>query len=302
MSGARQVVVTGASSQIGVFLLPRLLDPGRAVLALSRRTPLEGASSVEGLRWVRPDSPDIKRPAALISCGPIGLAADRVAAGHVTGRAIVFSTSSVRTKRDSANRAEREKVAAIAAAERRLADACRQRGIALALIRPTLIYGCGLDGNLSLLLQLGERFGLIPVSRRANGLRQPVHADDLARLAVSALDTDFGPFLEGEAPGGETLTYRAMAEKVAACGSRSIRVVGLPEALLGALVRGASAFGPWQGLNPEMVRRQAEDMVFDGTTFASRFDWTPRPFAPTPQDFQVPPNLAHYRSPLETNL
>ena len=41
MSGAPSAVVTGASSQIGVFLLPLLVEAGFEVTAVSRAAPAE---------------------------------------------------------------------------------------------------------------------------------------------------------------------------------------------------------------------------------------------------------------------
>jgi nucleoside-diphosphate-sugar epimerase len=291
------VTVTGASSQLGVFLLPRLLADGHEVRAVSRRSSPGGFSGVKDLRWLTPAEIDAAPPGRLVSCGPIGLARDLVSSGRVTGKAVVFSTSSIRTKLDSAERAERSKVERIAEAEAQLETLCEERDIALALIRPTLVYGCGLDANLTRMLSLGEKLGLIPVSNRSGGLRQPVHADDLAELANRILKADFGPYAAGEACGGSTLSYRAMIETVAACGSRPIRVLALPLPILAGLVRVAAAIGPWDGINPGMAHRQAIDMVFDDSEFRRRFDWTPRLFAPTADDFRIPPELQKFLAP-----
>jgi nucleoside-diphosphate-sugar epimerase len=295
MSRGATVIVTGASSQLGVFLLPRLVAEGRSVLAVSRNAPDEPVSVVDGLKWVSPAGIPASGFDALVSCGPIRLAGDLVESGRVSGKAVVFSTSSKHTKSDSDDRAERERIASIAGEEVRIKALCESRRVALVVIRPTLVFGCGLDGNLSLLLGLGERIGFIPVSRRAMGRRQPVHADDLAGLATVALTTDTGPYFEGEACGGSTLTYREMVERLASCGERRIRPLALPESPLFAMVSVASKLGPWRGINPEMVRRQARDMVFDDTPFRAMLGWDPRPFEPTAADFRIQPGLDRYR-------
>lgn len=297
MNPCRNVTVTGARSQLGVFLLPRLLMDGHRVSAVSREVADAPVAVTEDLEWVSPGMIEGDRPACLVSCGPIELAFELVSSGRVVDKAVVFSTSSIRTKAASADRAERTKVERIAGDEERLKELCERKGIALALIRPTLVYGCGLDANVSLLLRLGEKTGLIPVSGRAEGLRQPVHAGDLAELATRILRTDFGGFYAGEAAGGSTLSYRAMAKQVAPCGSRRIRVLGLPKGLFAGLVRVAGLFGPWPDINPEMVHRQSRDLVFDDSAFRRRFGWNPRPFEPTASDFHIPPELQKYRYP-----
>lgn len=291
------VTVTGASSQLGVFLVPRLLAEGHEVRAVSRRISPGVTSAVTNLRWLSPGKINDAPPARLVSCGPIRLARDLVSSGRVTGKAIVFSTSSIRIKRDSTDQAERSKVEHIAEAEAQLKTLCEERDIALAVIRPTLVYGCGLDANLTRMLGLGERLGFIPVSNRSSGLRQPVHADDLAGLAFRILQAEFGPYTEGEACGGTTLSYRAMIESLATCGSRRIRVLTLPMPILAGLVRVAAAIGPWDGINPEMAHRQAIDMVFDDSEFRRRFDWAPRLFEPTAEDFRIPTNLQNFLAP-----
>ena len=103
-------------------------------------------------------------------------------------KVVVFSTTSTLTKQTSRDRHERAQIEAIAADERVLNDLCLERGIDLVLLRPTLVYGCGLDRNVSLLLKLGERSGFIPLSSQADGLRQPVHAEDLDLANTEDID------------------------------------------------------------------------------------------------------------------
>lgn len=297
MNLSMAVSVTGASSQLGVFLLPRLQDAGFEVCALSRRAPAEPVPVSDRISWARPGS-EPGSAGYLVSCGPIDLARSLIRQHSHLKKAVVFSTSSTLTKPDSGDRRERETVAAISEEEGRLKSFCRDRGVALVLLRPTLIYGCGLDGNVSLLLKLGERSGFIPLSTNSKGLRQPVHADDLAELAVSALLADTGTILEGEACGGSTLSFREMVEIVASCGKRRISLLPLPAPLLTALARAVSLFGAGKGINAQMVRRQATDMVFDDTLFRNTLGYEPRPFRPSPEDFKIPPLLEKLRLPL----
>ena len=294
MTPDKTVVVSGAGSQLGVFLLPRLHSGGYCVTAISRQAPAEPLSVTDRVRWTRPGAAP-NSASFLVSCGPIELAVEQVEKLSGLEKAVVFSTSSIHTKQVTGNQVERQKVAAIASGEDQLVSLCRERGASLVLLRPTLVYGCGMDRNVSLLLRVGERTGFIPLTRRSTGLRQPVHADDLAALAVSALGTDTGSLLEGEACGGETLTFREMTERTAACGRRRIRLLILPGPLLGTLVKTASVLGPWKGLNTAMVRRQSSDMTFDDRVFRDTLAWRPRPFQPTPEDFKIPPELQRFR-------
>jgi nucleoside-diphosphate-sugar epimerase len=233
----------------------------------------------------------------MVSCGPMGLALDRLEDLPGLERVVAFSTSSVLGKAASADPAERDLMRNIAAQEAQLKEGCANRGVVLLLLRPTLIWGCGLDRNVSLLARFGRRFGFIPVAGEAAGLRQPVHADDLAELAVRALATDFGPCLESAACGASTLSYRDLAGRIAAAGQRKIRVVAMPPAALAGLIRLASLLPAFRGVNAEMVHRQGRDLVFDDSILREALEYAPRGFHPEAGDFAIPPRAERFRLP-----
>jgi hypothetical protein len=76
-----------------------------------------------------------------------------------------------------------------------------------------------------------------------------------------------------------------------------VRLLTLPESFLAGAVRILSPFGRRRGLNAEMVRRQNRDLVFDDTPLRNVLPWNPRPFNPTPADFQVPPHAQALQLP-----
>lgn len=283
----RVVLLTGASSQLGVFLLPRLVNCGFRVLALSRQAPAVPFDGSESIRWVRPGQ-ETEPAKYLVSCGPLSLAPGLIERNDGMDRVIAFSTTSVLTKAASANRQERQLIAQIQAGEQQLVDRCGERDLALTLIRPTLIYGCGLDRNISLMARFGQRYGFIPLAKKAQGLRQPVHADDLAALAVRCLLAESAIRLHTAACGGSTISYREMMEKTAAACEKSVRLLTLNTGLLAAAVRSIALLPGYQAVNPEMVRRQSQDMTFDDSALRDMVDYRPRPFQPSSADFRIP--------------
>ena len=304
-SAASGVVVGGASSQIGVFLLPRLLDAGYRVRALSRRAH-EPVALGERLTWTHPDrergargedSDHADLPRYLLSAGPPVVALELLERNPQIRKAVVFTTTSVLTKRDSADDAERDLMERILREESQLRAQCRRSETELVLIRPTLVYGCGLDRNISRLVRFGDRTGFIPLSSAAGGLRQPVHADDLAALAVKALVENTGDIFEGPACGGEQLSYREMVRRVAACCRRPVRCLEWPPRVLALLATAAGRLRRASGVNAQMVYRQAEDLVFDDHAFRSRLGYRPRPFHPLRADFEIPESAARWRLP-----
>ncbi len=105
-----------------------------------------------------------------------------------------------------------------------------------------------------------------------------MHADDLAQAVVAALE---GPRAVGRAyelPGGETLSYRAMVERIFEGLGRPPRIIGLPKPVWRA---GLAVASPWlKGANAQMGARMAEDLTFDPAPAVRDLGWTPRDFRP----------------------
>ncbi|MCP9791145.1 hypothetical protein KBZ20_07960 [Vulcanococcus limneticus Candia 3F8] len=167
-------------------------------------------------------------PAIWISFGPIWLLApflDQLARGQPQRLAglrglIACSSSSAITKRFAANRFDRELVARLSGAEDQLLATCHRLQVPCRILQPTLIYGqVGpyQDRNLSRLLQLMRRLPCLPLPAET-GLRQPIHASQLAAVALHLTRQLLGPGWDAALPeriplGGDVeLSYRAMLQ------------------------------------------------------------------------------------------
>lgn len=303
----KTVLVTGASSQLGVFLIPCLLSAGFRVIALSRKAPVAVPGGSRNLLWTQPravgigcrsESMEVNTQVdMLISCGPLELALEAVNRHHRLERIVAFSTSSIFGKLRSSDQKESNQIAAIATLESELIAHCERAGLALLCLRPTLVYGCGLDRNISLLAALIRRYGRIPVAGSATGLRQPVHAEDLAKTAVDALRAESPLSLVAPACGGSTLSYYEMIGRIFDSLNRPRRIVRVPAGAMVSLAGLLAKLPEFSGLNREMVRRQNTDLVFDDTPLRQALNYKPRPFRPTPEDYEIPPPMQKYRLP-----
>lgn len=277
------IVVTGASSQIGRFLLPRLAAAGHAVFAVSRTPP----AAADGARWragdlARPETLAWPDAAVLIHLAPIRLL-PALLPGFLTSpgrRVIAIGTTSRHAKQASADAHERDFAAAQAAAESALAAACARSGAHWTVLRPTLIYGCGLDRNVTLIARSIRRFGFFPLFGAARGLRQPVHADDIAAACTAVLDNPRTFDRAYDLTGGETLSYRDMVARIFAALGRRPRFLHVPLPLLGAVLRLLSLLPRYRDFNVEMARRMNEDLVFDSHSARQDFGYAPRNFQP----------------------
>jgi nucleoside-diphosphate-sugar epimerase len=193
-------------------------------------------------------------------------------------RAIVFSSTSVLTKLDSEVVAEREKLQALADAEKEIAAACEQHNVGWTILRPTLIYAEGRDTNITPLSRLIRRFGFMPLVGGATGLRQPVHAEDLAIGAISAAASSAAVNKVYSLPGGETMAYREMIGRIFDGLRLPRRTVAVPALLWRASFVLAKPLFP--GANVAMGTRMMKDMAFDAAPATSDFGWNPRAFRP----------------------
>jgi len=274
------ILVLGATSLIGGFLLDRLRALDLAPIAVSRRPP--GAD----LGWLDADLSDpdlvdgLPPVGTVFSLSPIWLLPQALPALKARGmsRLVAFSSTSRFSKTASPVAAERAVALALADAEAAIAAWCGDNGVAWTILRPTLIYAEGRDGNVSRLAALIRRLRVLPLSGPGAGLRQPVHADDLAAGAILAASAAIAEDCAYDLVGGETLTYRAMAERVFEGLGRRPRIVSLPPALFALALRLAAPFLP--GATSAMGDRMAKDLTFDDAAARRDFGWSPRDFHP----------------------
>jgi len=273
------VLVTGATSLIGRFAVPRLQAMGVEFHAISRTAPdapgwVRGGLSDPGLDARLPECPTV------LSLSPIWHLPPGLKALKAKGmqRLVAFSSTSVSTKASSPNAYEQGMVRRLAEGEDAVRAFCAANGVAWTILRPTLIYAEGQDQNVSRLAGLIGRLGFLPLAGKGEGLRQPVHADDLAAAAIAATASQAAENRAYDLPGGETLTYRQMAERVFEGMGRRPAIVPLPEGLWRLAFALARPFLP--GATAQMGARMSEDLAFDGTAAAADFGWNPRPFRP----------------------
>jgi len=268
------VLVLGGSSQIGHFLLPRLLDRGEPVVALSRHPPSD-ASPVQWRLGQLPDAvPALPPLSAIISFGPLLALAQWLADNPLIGapRVIATSSMSAETKRDSSVPAEREISRQLRDGETALAAACARHGCSWTVLRPTLIYGAGKDKSLTPMARRAMRLRLFPLPS-GRGLRQPVHADDIAQAVIAALDCPASVGRILSIGGGERLTAGEMFARV----HRSLPCATLPLPLPAWLLR-LGRHGVPRLRGP--LHRLDADLIADNGELQRLLGVNPRPFRP----------------------
>ena len=277
------ILLTGANGVVGEPMREQLASQatphksvsrtrrGDIVWDLSQRLKLEQKARLSGCT-------------SLIHCAPIWLLPQHIEELHELGigRAVVFSSTSVLSKSESQDSQEQKLVASLSTAEQTLNEACMRLSIELTILRPSMIYGYGNDQNVMQIAGFIKRFGFFVLAGKGIGLRQPVHADDLATAALTSLERPATYGRTYNLAGGETLSYRAMVTRIFSGLNRPVRIVAIPLPLFRACLKIASYFGRFD-YTPEMANRMSQDLNYDYSAAEQEIDFMPQKFLLKPQ-------------------
>jgi nucleoside-diphosphate-sugar epimerase len=264
-----RVGVLGATSLVGDKLLSQL-QQAYTVVPFSR-----------SMAPARVDNSDASASIPYwISLMPIWALSDyfETLSAHGAGRVVALSSTSVFTKKTSKDAAEQELAARFAEAEQRLIAWAVSQKVEVVILRPTLIYGSGRDRNVSEIARFIRRFGFFPVFGAATGLRQPIHAEDVALACRRALEAKHLANCSYNISGGETLTYRDMVVRIFEALGKRPRLITTPLWLFAvavACIRVLPRFHDW---SVAMAERMNQDLVFDHTAAKSDLNLPLRPF------------------------
>lgn len=292
----KRVGVIGATSLVGSCLLPLLARNDWNVTACTRGAIAEPGDSARSVVWESlarevgvGKGGDTDRSSAIaywICLAPIWVLPEHFAmlARRGTKRIVALSSTSRFTKSNSPDPAEQMMAQRLRDGEIRLETWAREYSIELVILRPTLVYGLGRDKNICVVARFIRRFGFFPLLASAQGLRQPVHAQDVAAACLAALEQKQIREHAYNLSGGETLTYRSMVERVFAALGKPARFLRVPAWLFFLGVGGLRLLPRFQKWTPQMARRMNTDLVFSHADAARDLSFAPRPFALTTED------------------
>lgn len=221
-----KIAITGANGYIGRCLMPRLLEKGHSICALSRRSfdpifadkafkPIYGdIRSMESLQSLVQDSDSVIHLAAYVhknpgsdhekrSCFEVNVDGTRNLLEQIekSGRKqglVYISSIAVYGSRFSLIQEEsicnpttvyaRSKFEA----EKLVLDAIRKGIITGCILRPAMVCGVNAPGNLQSMIGL-MRMGVFPLIERGQNLKSLIYVEDLVELIVTLVDRSMDP-------------------------------------------------------------------------------------------------------------
>jgi nucleoside-diphosphate-sugar epimerase len=272
----------GANSQIGKALIPRLADAGYVVFRIGR----DDRGLADGIRTYRFQEssctfiPHLDFVDALISLAPLPsiAAAVKMTQALSAKRIIAFGSTGRFSKVGSSSPIEQDFVLQQEYAEILFSGRCQELDIGWTLFRPTMIYGADADQNVTFIKSIIARFGFFPIPFGANGLRQPVHVDDLAKACVSALSSEVTVNKAYNLGGGEVLCFLELVKKIFKAESRRALIIPVPKIFFLLLIEVARKSPRMAFVRKEMVERMYKDLTADNQAAKDDFGYMPRPF------------------------
>ncbi len=169
-------------------------------------------------------------------------------------------------------------------AESQMQAWARDHGVEWVVLRPTLIYGLGLDKNISEIARFISRFRFFPLLGKACGLRQPVHAADVAAACLGALQSPRAANRAYNISGAETLSYREMVVRIFVVLDRKTRLLTVPLWIFKWAITTVRLLPRCRHWSVGMAERMGRDLVFDHSDAQRDFDFRPRAFALSAED------------------
>lgn len=284
MSQINPLVVLGGNSLVAPYLIQRLVAEGIQGEVISRRplAPKSGLTMTQldlsqARNWVAPEEAIIF---SLLPLWVLGQLLPRL----IGVRAIIaLGSTSLFSKMESQDLKERSTAAHLELAEDAFQAWAQRCNVSWTLLRTTMIYDGIADKNITRMASFIRQFRIMPLADPAAGLRQPIHADDVAKALMLSLNNAAVENKSFNIAGGEILSYRAMVERVYEGLGRKPRIKMFPTNFLENMYSIISRLGVVSpgSFSASVFHRMNENLVFDVKEGLQLLNYQPRAFRPT---------------------
>ena len=279
-------IVLGASGPLGSYAVEHLVASGFEVVGVSRRP--SAALPASNIRWLtldvtRNEDLEFLPPfCTLVSTLPVWATAQVCHVLRMRGamRVVAFSSTSAVSKAEATSQDERALSSRLLEGERSLM--AMTPDVSTTIFRPTMIYSDRGDRNVERLVRQVQGMSVFPAIGGGRGLRQPVHADDLAKAAVAALVNPMTIGRSYDLGGREVLSFRDMLSRAAKVNGVSVKFLPVPLNAAQWTLHTARLLNLQlvRGIPAGALERMTKDLVCDIQKAEIDFGYSPRMFEP----------------------
>lgn len=285
----KHVGLLGATSLAGEYILKQFVLDQWKITAFSRQAKQQDHPQIN---WIQLNDTYLKHVqknnniALWICTAPIWTLPEHFSLLLTRGakRIVMLSSTSRFSKAGSTDLGEQSIAQQLISAEKKIEIWTVKHNIEWIILRPTLIYGLGRDKNISEIARFILRFGFFPLFGTAKGLRQPIHAKDVATACILALKTLNLKNCTYNLSGGETLTYCEMIKRIFSALNKTPRLIRVPLWLFQLAIPILRQFPRYRNWTVAMAKRMNQDLVFDCLKTQQDLHFSPGSFTLSKED------------------
>ena len=273
----REVIIFGPYGQVGVAVIRLCLYLGIKVIAVNHRDTIEFSHPL----FSAVDVGDLDKLFAcgnkfVVFTGPIGSIHNYKQIIEKTSHLVCFSSTSKFTKNSNDTPWLSGLVAALDKGEDEIMKSASLYGFTVNILRPTLIYGLGLDINIVAIARFIRHYKVFPVYKNGKGLRQPVHVEDLASAVISLFHMEKPQSKNYNLSGGEVLSYRDMVKRIFVTMKQYPIIVNTM--FFPQLIELAGKIGANIAVTKDVAINMGKDFTFSFEEAQQDFNYLPRGF------------------------
>lgn len=279
------ILLTGATSQVGQVLVKKLASSHEKIRCFVRKT-----SNIEKIKGDNielffgdfSDKESIKKALDgveyLVHLGGIWYADKFLSVldedkRKITKAIFVGSTSRFQ-KVNSEDEKELDVVKKMMSAEK-IINASKQNTV---ILRPTMLYGIDRDKNVLKLIKIMDKIHMFPIIGKGNGMKQPVHVDDLADAIISVMYNKNIVKNEYNIPGKSPIEYKDMINEIKNNLHTPVIVMHIPVWLAELGFNIYKKINPETIINKAMVKRVDKNFIFSYEEAQKDFQYSPMNF------------------------
>ena len=278
------ILVTGATSQVGILLVEKLLEKGEKVRCFVRNTSNIDGLQQNGVEFSYGDIEDleslrtaIKGVECIVHIAGIwrsSILLEACKAEYFTGRVIFIGSTSRFKKLDSIDPKEKLLAEEMSKSELSIADS----GIDYVILRPTMLYGLDRDKNILHIIKFMKRFRFYPQIGSGMAYKHPVYVGDVADAIVSCLFNNRVVKKDYIIAGAKPVKHREILKTVERNLPFKAFILRVPVFAAYTAVFIYKMFKPSSYINYAMVKRVNEDISYDIGPANSDFGYSPVDF------------------------